>query len=405
MVLIVSAVIYLAISTLFLLIMTEIHLADFEQRSTQAFYLAESAITKGVVRLRANHKNHHVLNDLIAIGGRQHALTTTFIPKPCGNDNTAKAWYALNLQGLGVVTGQQTATRRKVGRDVVLKPFALLAKRNITLQNLCHISGPNDTNGNLHGNGQVIIGDHVNIEGDASSSTGILISSNATVTGDSSQKEPWIAFPDFSVPLYIPKYAYHGEEYQAQPLSLLSFPSADGTSRLDIYYKGSPNDENPAGIYILPHKIADNIGGTMTVFTTFDIQGTVIVQNSFALRGRVRINPAVDHFPAFISSNGYPIEMTFIDRTTIEAAYSDLDVEDLALIPDENSIQGAIYSRGDIGLTAFSDSAKVAGSMFGQNIALNGNSTIEVTYDPGIMTDPPPGLQLVDYGAWREIIE
>ena len=405
MVLILNAIIYLAISTLLLLIVTEIHLADFEQRSTQAFYVAESAITEGIVRLRVNHKNHHDLNNLITVGGHQHALTTTFTPQPCGEDGASESWYALTLQGLGIVTGPQAATRRKVERKLVIKPFTLFAERNVNLQYWCQISGPDDTNGNIHGNALVSIGDDVTVEGDVSSSDEILVSSNATLTGETSEDEPEIVFPDFFVTPYAPKYMYNGEEYQAQPLFPSAFPSEDGTARLDIYHSGTPGTENPAGVYLLQDEITDEVSGTLTVFTAFDVQGTVIVRAPFNLKGRVRIEPAAEHFPAFISANGHSVEMTFVDLATIETAFPDLDIEDFALIPNENSIQGLIYSAGDMSLTAYSDKLDVHGSIFGQNVTLDGDAVLNVTYDPRIMTNSPPGLQLVDYGEWREVID
>ncbi len=405
MVLILNAIIYLVISTLFLLIMTETHLAGFEQRSTQAFYVAESAITEGIVRLRSNHENHQVLNELMNVGGHQNALTTTFTPQSCGEDGTSESWYALSLQGLGVVTGPQAATRRTVERKIVIKPFTLLAQGSVTLEHWCHISSPDKTNGNIHGNALVTIRDDATVEGDVSSSGDILIASSVTLTGETSDDEPEIAFPHLSVERYTPKYIYNGAEYQVQPLSLTSFMNEDGTTRLDLYYSGTPGSENPAGVYLLQREVTDSINGTVLVLTALNVRGTVIIRAPFNLKGRVRIEPAVEHFPAFISANGTSITMTFIDMTTMVTPFSDLNVGDLVHIPNENAIQGLIYSAGNINVTAYSDRVNVNGSIFGQNITLNGEAVLNVTYDPGIMTNSPPGLQLVDYGEWREIVE
>jgi type II secretory pathway component PulK len=70
MVLILSAIMYLIASTLLLITMTEIHISDFEQRSTQAFYAAESSVTLGLSKLRENPDYRHK-NDLYdtSIGG------------------------------------------------------------------------------------------------------------------------------------------------------------------------------------------------------------------------------------------------------------------------------------------------------------------------------------------------
>ena len=114
MVLIVSTIMFLLVGTLLIITMTEVHLANFEQRSTQAFYAAESGLTLGVSKLRENYYYRTVINDTLAIGGNTALLTVEFHHRP-------NSLYHLILQGQGTVPGLHAATRRTVTRQVVLK--------------------------------------------------------------------------------------------------------------------------------------------------------------------------------------------------------------------------------------------------------------------------------------------
>ncbi len=68
MALITSAILYLVAVTLLLLTMTEVQISDFESRSTQALYAAESSVTLGLSYLRQEHNYRATASDTMMIG-------------------------------------------------------------------------------------------------------------------------------------------------------------------------------------------------------------------------------------------------------------------------------------------------------------------------------------------------
>jgi hypothetical protein len=164
MVLIMSAILYLVAATLLFLTMTEVHLADFEQRSTQAFFVAESSIARGISKLRQNPDDRTTTTDTMSIGGNVGSLNVQFHRKIF--DNTTSL-YQLILEGTGSVTGSHAAANRIVRRDVIVKPFAVFAQNNVLLSGGCQIIG------NVHGNGSVILWPDSRITGDVTSSVSV----------------------------------------------------------------------------------------------------------------------------------------------------------------------------------------------------------------------------------------
>lgn len=400
-VLILSAIIYLAVSTLLLMTMTEIHLSGFEQRSMRAFYLAETAITMGVSRLRTNPDNLTLLSALVP--GRLDSFNVTFTPKLYDDH---ESHYNLVLEGEGVISGPTASAKRRVIREIMLKPFTLFAREEIRLQNLCRISG------NIHANQKVDVGAQVEVDGQISSHTEFSISEDAVIPEEEDPAlEPEIVFPLIPADLYWPKYFYQGQLYEAQALSLTTSItlSSDGLGSeapsefLNVYRGEADRDTNPAGVFFLNAGIDDETDETLSVI---DVQGGSILLPSsvpFRVKGLVRISP-LENFPALLKFGTEETSFKLISFTDLED-FLDISNPEVARLPKANSIEGLLYSSGTISLTADSGSVTVAGSIWANNIILKGNATCTVDFAPGLMTNPPPGLKVVDYFEWRELFE
>ncbi|MCP4400326.1 MAG: hypothetical protein GY801_23840 [bacterium] len=400
-VLVLSAIIYLAVSTVLLMTMTEIHLSDFERRSIRAFYLAESAIALGVARLRSDPANLALFSDTVP--GKFDSFNITFTPKPY-DDHESR--YNLRLEGQGVISGPTASAKRRVLREIMLKPFTLFAREQVDLQNLCRITG------NIHGNARVDIGAGVEVEGYVSSHTEFAISEDAVLPEDEEPAlEPEIDFPAIAPDRYWPKYLYKGQVYEAQALSLttsIDLSSEEESSEppakiLNVYRGQADLDKNPAGVFILNAEIDDETNETLSVI---DVQGgSVLLPASvpFRLRGIVHITP-VENFPALLKLGAEETSFSLISFVTLED-FLDVGNSEIAKLPKENSIEGLLYSLGTIMLTADSGSITIHGSIWANNIILKGNATCAVDFAPELLTNPPPGLNVVDYGEWRELFE
>ena len=76
-VVILSAIVYLAIVALLILAATETQIAYYEQRTMQAFYGAESALTLGIADLRGyNGEKVSVFNEAVIIGGEPETFSS-----------------------------------------------------------------------------------------------------------------------------------------------------------------------------------------------------------------------------------------------------------------------------------------------------------------------------------------
>ena len=401
-VLILSAIVYLAVSTVLLMTMTEIHLSDFERRSIQAFYLAESSIARGTARLRTAPDNLTPFSDTVP--GRLDAFSVTYTPK---HYEEHESWYRLMLQGEGIISGSTASAKRRVVREILLKPFVLFADEQIVLWDNCRIHG------NIHGNQQVDIGANVEVDGHLSSSLSeAIVSEDAVLSeGEEPALEPEMGFPLIPPGLYLPKYLYNNGIYDVQALELATSISLSSevsgldppAGTLNVYRGEADLDKNPAGIFLLNAEINDELDNTLSVI---DVQnGSLLLSASapFRVKGFVRISP-VENFPALLR---FGTEDTSIEAISFEDIQDFLDVDNLeiAKLPKKNSIEGLLYSLGDIMLSAESGSIALDGSIWARNITLKGNATCAVDFAPKLLTNPPPGLKVVEYGEWREIFE
>jgi hypothetical protein len=400
MVLILSAIMYLIATTLLLITMTEVHIADFEQRSTQAFYAAESSVTLGLAKLRTNTDYRTNTSETTSIGGNTGLLNVQFYDgTDDGNglfrDALSPSLYRLVLRGKGTIPGLNAATKRTVEREVVLKPFALFAQTTLTLTSGCTITG------NIHGNSSVIIGLGNTVEksldfpsGDATSN-GALIN-DGSVDGTESSLEPQISLPAFPIIPNPPTYHYKGKEYTAKPLvhdtlTLSPKGSIDPPApSIELYSGFADPDDNPAGVFYPESEIT----GTLTALL---VEGTVIIPPSYptgtvAINGAVTITP-VENFPALISAKD--LNITLIGN-----------LETFSDSLEKSQIQGLLYVQGNVSFTGNNTPGEIiTGSILGYTITLTGNPVFEVRYDPAIISNPPLGIDLIELGEWREVFE
>lgn len=402
MVLILSAIMFLIASTLLLITMTEVHISDFEQRSTQAFYTAESSITLGLSELRKNADHRSNKQDIMSIGGNIGMLAVKFV-------SLSPSLYHLVLKGTGTVPGLNAAeAKRIVERAVVVKPFVLFAWRGVTVSGGCKIIGK------IHGNDSVSIDKLSTVKGDLTSSNPVTIGdeifndpapktiNNGIVDGTVSSREPEITFPTLPIALYLQKYWYNAIECKAQPLihKTVILSPVDGVNppvpSVDIY-SGEPTPENPAGIFYLESEI---IGS----FIIFNVTGTVVdpfTTGSLSINGSIKIMPGSNedfkHFPALITARNLNITFTSVESLNPFFSYEDLK---------KSQIEGLIYADGDVSFTENDTTGNVmTGSILGENISITGNSGFQVTYDSTIISDPPPGIDLIEPGEWKESFE
>ncbi|PID56356.1 hypothetical protein CSB45_11780 [candidate division KSB3 bacterium] len=394
-VLILSAIIYLALNAVLLMTTTEIHLSNFEQRSIQAFYLAESALARGVAGLRAAPDDLTSFSDVIP--GTLNVFSVSFSPK---RYDEHESWYHLSLNGEGIVSGPGASATRRVSQEILIKPFALFAAQKIAVQDHCRIHG------HLHGNQEVHIGADVTVEGHISSSfSEPIVSEDADLSEDEEPaREPETGFPAISPDLYFPQYLYQEKQYTAQALELTASLALSGSAeRLLNVYRGQADPENnPAGIFVLHSAIEDD---TQSTLTAIDLQGGSLVlpgTKKCYIKGLVHISP-VENYPAVIHFGTGAMHLNTINVASL--TFSDTGNTEISKLPTQNSIEGLLYSLGNLVLTAESGSVTLKGSIWAQNISVRGEATCKIDFSPGLMTNPPPGLKVVEYGAWRELLE
>lgn len=372
MVLILTTIMFLIAGTMLIITMTEIHLADFEQRSTQAFYLAESGITLGLSELRASggdYRHTKGAPHYTLVGGNPASITTQVY-------ETRSSLYHLMIRGIGVVSGSQTQVKRTVQREVLIKPFVLFAQNKVILNNWCTIDG------NIHANNSITIADGVKVEDGNISSSG-LIEDHRIEKNEEVKVEPKIPFPDLPLNLYTKK---------AQPL----FPNPEillpeeGEDELELriieIFKKPHPENNPDGVFYIDQEIPENVR------IILNLEGTLIIYNT-NFHGMLSIKP-VENLPALITVGGLNITL-------------DRDLEKSSSTIKKSLIEGLIYSYGSITLTGINTTGSplIIGSLFGNNITITGNPSFQIKFDPAIFADPPPGLELIDFGEWDEVFE
>ena len=65
-----------------------------------------------------------------------------------------------------------------------------------------------------------------------------------------------------------------------------------------------------------------------------------------------------------------------------------------------------VYVSGALSLIGNNTAGEiVSGSMLGHTIRITGNPFVRMSYDPTLFSDPPPGIDFLERGAWREIFQ
>jgi len=391
MALITSAILYLVAVTLLLLTMTEVQISDFESRSTQALYAAESSVTLGLSYLRREHNYRATASDTMMIGGNPALLSVEFQP---GVFDNVTALYHLTLQGSGAVPGPQVSTARRVEQDIVIKPFVLFAEDSVTVGDNCRITG------NVHGNGPVTLGTESAVEGNVSSAVLVAAADDAVDAADLvsdgrlNAHEPELMVPALDFALYYPTYRFHGEDGIAQPLTVdrvaLSDDGPDEAPEAEIIvYSGIPTSDNPAKIFYPQAPLQGPL-------TAIDLDGTLVIPHdygasAFSMTGLIRITPE-ENLPAIISA--HDIELTLMNGEWLKKFANSLK---------KNAISGLMYSCCDITLSGKDTTEKlISGSVIGRTIALSTDMIFRIDYDTALLAAPPPGLDFLESGAWRE---
>ncbi|GAK59179.1 integral membrane protein CcmA involved in cell shape determination [Candidatus Vecturithrix granuli] len=395
MVLILTVMMFLAAGTLLIITMTEIRLSDFEYRSNQAFYGAESAIALGIANLRQESAAYGPI--AYEVGGNPGYLeiSTRFLPPSV---------YHFILCGAARISGWQASATRAIEREITIKPFVVFAENQVTLTGQCTIEG------NVHGHATIEVGPSVTITGNVTASTTPVLN-QGTIEGDHISSdigtlEPEISFPELAIDFYSWTYPCTGIDgapifCEAQPLIhdtlLLDLDENPETPEetIELFSSDVSSTNNPARIFYLSFEVPE------ASLTAFNVYGTVVIPSDYPsdtvlLKGSFMIEPlntSSNHFPALISAK--PLSMTFR--------------EDLANKSDsiaENHITGLIYVLGDLTLISETSGEIITGSLFGRNITITGNqaAATEISYDPAIFTTPPPGFDLIELGAWRESV-
>ena len=139
-------------------------------------------------------------------------------------------------------------------------------------------------------------------------------------------------------------------------------------------------------------EIVANVNGRRR---TLQVVGTVILPSTGALsiNGLGNITP-VDNFPALVSAGN--LNLTLVGNLE-------------AFSPDhlkKSRIYGLLYVQGNISLTGNNTTGEVlTGSLLGYNITLTGNPIFQLIYDPSLFSDPPPGIDFLELGQWREVFK
>ncbi len=416
MVVVLSAIIYLAITLLLLLTSTETQVSFFEQRSMQAFYAAESALTLGIANLRANNGQPlKITNELVTFADELIAFSSEALPP-----TQTGALYHHSAFGGALISGATGATRRGVAQDVIIKPFTLFASERLSLAGGVKIVGHTaDIASNIHGGQHVRLTPGVSVAGNVTSGANIecqnrIIAPEGKITCPANpitgivQIETDITFPQMSSKVYAPQYMFHGKLYDAEALgspnivALVPKGEVEPPARaIHLYVRRPDPTKNPAGIFYADTIINDDASNTLT---NLDIEGTLLLQGAgdWKIKGIVKIS-AVENFPALLSFSSASCLLTYIPFESIEP-----------YLPEEgngrdmnttNHISGLIYSQGDVTLNSHGvDGEFIHGSVFAKNIEISGEIQFVIRYDLRVLTDSPPGLHLVETLNWREYI-
>jgi cytoskeletal protein CcmA (bactofilin family) len=386
--LLITSILYLLGVALLLVAFTETTLSDLEVRALQSFYLAESALAEGLAQLRTNPDYRTDLNDTRSIGSNFGMYSVAFYDGTNDGNGHYRAalspfLYQIIIEGKGIIPGPKTSAQTEIEIEAVLKPFVMLAEDTLDVGDGSLIQG------NIHANQRVILSPASTVQGNVT--THGMLNGGGVVSGTTSFLEPSIYLPTLTTMPYYPTYTYQGSTYSAQPLTPVVVPLPNLPGNPPPYptitrYQGTANPGNPAGIYYLDQPITANLA-------QIDLTGTLIIlpaAGDVNIQGAVRITP-VAPFPAVVSSNNLNIQMM-----------GNLNAFGVM----GNRIEGLIYADRDITLVGADVSGEIIhGSLIAHTISVQGNPSLETTYAPEVLSNPPPDLDLIEVLSWKEIRE
>lgn len=412
MVIVLSAIIYLTVTLLLLMTTVETRVSYSEQRSMQALFGAESFLTLGVADGRAlNGEWRNSVSEQITFGDELTIFYTRVAGSDKGDTPQKRSLYCGEHRGTAAVYGPNGLTKRQIWENVRIKPFALFAEQEVSLLSGVKIVGDsNDIKANVHGNTRAYLASGVSVEGNVTSNGQIKCAMSAECPKNSAtgkiQEDCRLSFPKIAERLYYPKYMYQGKVYEAEPLGtpksipLTSKDEKEQPPAQAIHiYEERPSKANPAGVFFADAPINDEVSNTLT---NFDIEGTLILRGAgnWNIKGIVKIT-AVEQFPAILKFSDAPLSLTYIPFSTIQPFLS----EGGGGMNQANQISGLIYSTGDVTLASNGAGGElVKGSVFARNITISGDPQFLLGYNLRLLTDSPPGLQLVERFNWREKI-
>ena len=145
-------------------------------------------------------------------------------------------------------------------------------------------------------------------------------------------------------------------------------------------------NDNPAGVFSLTAELSAD------TLTAIQVNGTLIIPSGepLTMQGIIHIEPK-KNFPALISLKH--LNLTLIGN-----------LEKFSKSLEKNRIEGFMYVLGNVLITANDAPGELLyGSLFADDIRIVANPLVKMTYDPKIFSNPPPGIDFIDFGAWREV--
>lgn len=214
----------------------------------------------------------------------------------------------------------------------------------------------------------------------------------STYLGSTTEGQPARAMPD---PSLFDYYVALGE-----PISIASIPPVLGTPTLqDVLLSPNSNpfgDPNPLGIYVIDCGTSDLIIRELRVF------GTLVLLNSngwTVLGNNSLIQPAYPWMPSllvqggitFSGTNSGPIESLI--GTNLNPVHTPYNMEWDAALDDSyiGGVEGVSYITDDVTFSVLRQN--IRGTMIiGGNARIQGGTTVDITYDPGVAHLPPYGF-------------
>ena len=235
------------------------------------------------------------------------------------------------------------------------------------------------------------------------------ITGPGTIQGTSTTGITPRAMPDSTV------FDYYIDPANGTAIDINAIPSPGGTPTIsDVVISPVSNPYgaslSPNGVYVI------NCAGQDIYIQNCRIVGTLVLLNPGSISDvlfAVNWEPAVINYPALLVSGDMRISLNNapLSETTLAVNFNSpgtpyLGAEDTKIAQDYPSIiKGLVYVSGYLATmnNPVLDGAVVVGG------TVNVNDTLELTYQPTFLNNPPPGFTMpprmvVSPGSWRQIV-